>query len=100
MNYLSNAIKYGGRPPKLEIGVESRSDDRVAFWVRDNGAGFSAEQRKHLFIPFSRLSEVDTRGYGLGLSIVQRIVTKLNGEVWATSESGHGSIFGFNLPGA
>ncbi|HEY89978.1 MAG TPA: GAF domain-containing protein [Thermoflexia bacterium] len=99
MNYLSNAIKYGGRPPQLEIGVEPRSNGAVDFWVRDNGAGFSAEQQKQLFIPFSRLSGADTGGYGLGLSIVQRIVTKLNGEVWAKSEEGQGSIFGLTLPG-
>lgn len=99
MNYLSNAIKYGGRPPKMEVGAATHPDGKVDFWVHDNGAGFSAEQRKHLFIPFSRLSKVDTRGYGLGLSIVQRIVTKLNGEVWAKSSNGDGSTFGFTLPG-
>lgn len=99
MNYLSNAIKYGGRPPKLEIGVETRSNDAVDFWVRDNGAGLTAEQQKRLFIPFTHFSEVNTGGYGLGLSIVQRIVTKLNGEVWAKSETGQGSTFGLTLSG-
>ncbi len=99
MNYFSNAIKYGGRPPKLEIGVETRSNDAVDFWVRDNGAGLTAEQQKRLFIPFTHFSEVNTGGYGLGLSIVQRIVTKLNGEVWAKSEAGQGSTFGLTLPG-
>lgn len=98
VNYLSNAVKYGGDPPKIEIGVESHSENAVSFWVRDNGDGFPEERRKHLFIPFSRLSEVDTQGYGLGLSIVQRIVTKLEGEVWARSDDEQGSFFGFTLP--
>jgi signal transduction histidine kinase len=98
-NYLSNAIKYGGRPPRVEVGATPYTDGTVLCWVRDNGLGLTAEQRARLFIPFTRLNQVSAKGHGLGLSIVQRIVEKLGGQVAVESEGhGRGSVFSFTLP--
>ncbi len=99
-NYVCNAIKYGGEPPRVELGADSPPGGAVRFWVRDNGAGLSPEDRAKLFQPFNRLDRVDTKGYGLGLSIVQRITTRLGGAVGVESEIGEGSRFYFTLPAA
>lgn len=100
INYCSNAIKYGGRPPKVELGASIQPDDSIKFWVRDNGVGITAESQKNLFIPFTRLNQIEMDGHGLGLSIVQRIVEKLGGRVEVESDGvpGHGSTFSFFLP--
>jgi signal transduction histidine kinase len=100
VNYLNNGIKYGGRPPRLELGSERLPDSRIRFWVRDNGPGITPEEQDRLFRPFTRLDQADTKGYGLGLSIVRRIVEKLGGEVGIVSEIGQGSMFTFTLPAA
>lgn len=99
INYLSNAIKYGGQPPRLELGADVLPDGRVRCWVRDNGAGLTADEQRQLFVPFTQLSDLNTKGHGLGLSIVRRIVEKLGGEVGVESEVGQGSTFSFTLPG-
>ena len=98
LNYLNNAIKYGGTPPHLELGADEEDDGFIRFWVRDNGPGLSMIEQQQLFVPFTRLRNVDVEGYGLGLSIVQRIVTKLGGQVGVISELGKGSTFSFTLP--
>jgi signal transduction histidine kinase len=101
VNYLSNAIKYGGQPPRIELGAslltEDGTGDMVRFWVRDNGAGLTPEEQGRLFKPFTRLDQVRTKGHGLGLSIVQRIVEKLGGRVGIESDVGQGSTFSFTL---
>ncbi len=98
-NYISNAIKYGGRPPEIELGATYIQDDaQICFWVRDNGHGLTAEEQARLFTPFTRLAQVQVKGHGLGLSIVRRIVEKLGGEVRVESEIGRGSAFAFTLP--
>ncbi len=98
-NYLSNALKYGGRPPLIEVGADVVGD-RVRFWVKDNGPGISIEEQQRLFLPFTRLHQARATGQGLGLSIVRRIMEKLGGEAWVESEPGKGSRFGFTLPRA
>ncbi len=98
-NYLSNAIQYGGRPPRVELGATEQADSMVRFWVRDNGPGLTSEEQARLFIPFTRLDQVRAKGHGLGLSIVRRIVEKLGGQVGVESEIGQGSVFTFTLPG-
>jgi PAS domain S-box-containing protein len=98
-NYLSNAMKYGGKPPRLELGADTL-DGKVRFRVRDNGPGLTPEQQARLFTPFTRLHQVRATGQGLGLSIVRRIMEKLGGEAWVESEPGKGSTFGFTLPDA
>lgn len=97
VNYISNAIKYGGRPPRVELGATVEGNV-ARFWVRDNGPGIPKEKQTRLFNTFERLDQVRARGHGLGLSIVQRIVHKLGGSVGVWSEEGEGSIFSFTLP--
>jgi signal transduction histidine kinase len=96
-NYISNALKYGGEPPYVELGVTSLLDGRLRFWVRDNGKGLSPDAQAKLFAPFTRLHQVRAEGQGLGLSIVQRIVERLGGDVGVESEKGQGSTFFFTL---
>jgi len=98
VNYLSNGIKYGGRPPKLEVGYDDEENGYVRFWVRDNGIGISKEKQMELFNMFTRLDQAKAKGHGLGLSIVQRIVKRLGGKVGVESEEGAGSLFWFSLP--
>ena len=95
--YLSNAIRYGGQPPLLELGAEEQADG-TRFWVRDNGPGLDEGQRRRLFVPFARLHASRTRGHGLGLTIVQRILEKLGGTAGVESQPGQGSTFYFVLP--
>jgi signal transduction histidine kinase len=98
-NYLSNALKYGGKPPRLEVGATVLEDEKmVQFWVDDDGPGLSGEDQSSLFIPFTRLHTNRAKGHGLGLSIVQKIVEKLGGQVGVKSTLGQGSRFYFTLP--
>jgi signal transduction histidine kinase len=98
VNYLSNALKYGGQPPIVELGATLEDEQRVRFWVRDNGWGIPAEQLEQLFVAFERLDQTKIEGHGLGLSIVQRIMRKMNGEVGVQSTLGQGTVFSFTLP--
>jgi signal transduction histidine kinase len=98
VNYVSNALKYGGRPPHVQLGAELQGVGTVRCWVRDNGQGLTCEEQGRLFTPLTRLEQVQVKGYGLGLSIVQRIVHKLGGQVGIESELGRGSTFFFTLP--
>ena len=100
VNYLSNSIKYGGRPPLVELGGEAEEDGMVRFWVRDNGPGISPEEKNRLFTPFERLNHIRVDGHGLGLSIVRRIVENFDGQVGVESAEGDGSVFSFTLPRA
>ncbi len=96
-NYLSNAIKYGGRPPKIVLGATQLDSATAKFWVKDNGNGITSEQQARLFTPFERLTQTTIEGHGLGLSIVQRIVNRLDGKVGVESDDS-GSTFFFTLP--
>jgi len=110
VNYLSNAIKYGGEPPRLELGatlVTGNGSDpsgaggkMIRFWIKDNGVGVTPEERTRLFTPFTRLHQDRAPGHGLGLSIVKRIVKRLGGWVEVSSDGipGRGSTFSFTLP--
>jgi PAS domain S-box-containing protein len=101
VNYLANAIRYGGQPPRIQIGAHRVEQGMVRFWIRDNGRGISPEEQARLFVPFSRLGSGLVRGHGLGLSIVHRIIDKLGGDVGADSAGpGQGSTFYFTLPEA
>jgi PAS domain S-box-containing protein len=99
VNYISNALKYGGDPPRVELGADVPDSGPllVRFWVRDNGPGLSQAEKEKLFAPFTRLAHVRAEGHGLGLSIVRRIVEKLGGQVGVESEVGKGSVFYFTL---
>lgn len=96
-NYVSNALKYGGQPPRLEFGATPQTDGTIQFWLQDNGPGLTPEEQAVLFTEFTRLSKVQIKGHGLGLSIVRRIMDKLGGQVGAESEPGRGSRFSFTL---
>ena len=97
VNYLSNGLKYGGNPPRLELGA-APENGYIRFWIRDNGQGLSEEEQSHLFVPFTRISQARVEGHGLGLSIVQRIAEKCGGQVGVKSQIGQGSTFYFTLP--
>lgn len=97
-NYLSNGLKYGGQPPRLQLGGEAIAHNQARFWVRDNGAGLSPEDQTKLFQEFSRAHSPAIQGHGLGLSIVGRIIKRLGGSVGVESEMGQGSVFYFTLP--
>lgn len=97
VNYISNALKYGGAPPRIELGAEVAAAE-IRFWVRDNGQGFTAAQQAQLFAPFAQLEQGRGKGHGLGLSIVRRIAERLGGAVGVTSAVGQGSTFWFTLP--
>jgi signal transduction histidine kinase len=98
-NYISNAIKYGGRPPRVQLGA-AREDGQVRFWVQDNGNGLSPDDQARVFREFTRMADIRVEGHGLGLSIVKRIVEKLGGTVGVESAGGpgRGCTFSFTLP--
>jgi two-component system, sensor histidine kinase and response regulator len=100
VNLVNNAIKYGGQPPILNFGFEEEGKDSFNFYLQDNGNGLSKNQIELLFEPFTNLENSSSDGHGLGLSIVKRIISKLNGRVWVVSENlpGQGSRFCFTLP--
>ncbi len=97
-NFLSNALKYGGQPPCVELGASARSDGMLRFWTQDNGAGIPPEACTRLFIPDDPIGRPSHSGNGLGLPIVYNIVEKLGGQVGVESEVGKGSLFFFTLP--
>jgi two-component system, sensor histidine kinase and response regulator len=97
VNYLSNAVKYGAKPPVLYVGFDVYESE-VKFWVRDNGNGLTEEQQKRLFTPFTRLHRKQAEGTGLGLCVVESILRRLGGRVGVESKWGQGSLFYFCLP--
>jgi two-component system sensor histidine kinase/response regulator len=100
INLLSNAFKFtrGCNPAIVEIGCDEVEGESVLF-VRDNGAGFNMEYADKLFGVFQRLhSATEFEGTGVGLSIVQRVVQRHGGRIWARSEAGIATTFYFTLP--
>jgi signal transduction histidine kinase len=98
-NLLSNAFKFtrGRSPAVVEVQCEMVGDERV-FSVRDNGAGFDMRYANRLFGVFERLhTQEQFAGTGVGLSLVQRIVQRHGGRIWAESEVGRGATFYFTL---
>jgi two-component system, NtrC family, sensor kinase len=98
-NLLGNAWKFTSKQPisRIEVGSEQR-ENRLVYFVRDNGAGFSMEHAGRLFDPFQRLhAESDFPGTGIGLAIVERIVHRHGGRIRAESEPGKGATFYFSL---
>jgi len=99
-NLLSNAVKYSStqEQPKVEI-TSQQKDGEVIYQIHDNGVGFDMRYYKKLFGVFQRLhSAEEFSGTGVGLAIVQRIILRHKGRVWAQSELGVGSTFSFSLP--
>jgi PAS domain S-box-containing protein len=98
-NLISNAIKYGGENPRIEIDCYEK-DESVFYTVKDFGVGINFDEQENVFVEFSRLSRStgDAEGHGIGLAIVKRIIKKLGGVVGVNSKLGEGSVFYFSLP--
>ena len=99
-NLIGNAWKFTAKTENacIEVGGMQR-DNKTVYFVRDNGAGFDPEYAKTMFKPFHRLhSENEFEGTGIGLSIVDRIISNHGGEVWAEGGIGCGATFSFTLP--
>ena len=100
VNYISNAIKYGGPAASVELGATVLANQQIRFWVKDAGEGIAADKQLELFTQFNRLGTTKADGHGLGLSIVQRIVERLGGKVGYEAPPEGGSCFWFSLPEA
>ncbi len=103
VNYISNAIKYGGSPPRivLQAGPDPLHPGSILFSVCDNGIGVPANMQHKIFEEFSRVGGEQSEGHGIGLSIVRRIITRLGGRVGVTGNGSEpGSTFFFTLPAA
>jgi signal transduction histidine kinase len=101
-NLIANALKYSARRDgaRVEVGGRAEGAEQV-YWVKDNGAGFDMRYAEKLFKVFQRLHRAEEfEGTGVGLAIVQRVVARHGGRVWAEGNPGEGACFYFTLPAA
>jgi len=100
-NLLSNALKYSAKTasPRITIGSLEEQEGECGYYVQDNGVGFNMDYAGKLFGVFQRLhGDEEFEGTGVGLAIVQRIVVRHGGKVWAKGVPGAGATFFFTLP--
>jgi PAS domain S-box-containing protein len=99
-NLIGNAWKYTCKLGDASIEIGCVPDNPHIFFIRDNGIGFDMKDRDHLFTPFHRLHRgSEFPGSGLGLPIVERIIRRHSGRIWAEGEPGKGAVFYFTLSG-
>ncbi len=98
-NLLNNAWKFTRKNPTPCISVgKSHINEKDAYFIRDNGVGFDMRYAEKLFVAFQRLhSNDDFSGTGIGLAIVNRVIQKHGGQIWAEGEPGKGATFYFTL---
>jgi signal transduction histidine kinase len=99
-NLFDNAIKFMGSQtePRIEIGQRAGdTDGKAIFFVKDNGIGIAPEHRGSVFDLFHKLDR-DSKGTGIGLATVKRIIEAHGGRIWVESEAGKGATFCFSLP--
>ena len=99
-NLVDNAIKYGRRDGRVNIGARLADGNKIEVWVKDDGPGIPPDAIERIFERFYRVDKARSReagGTGLGLSIVKHIVQAHGGEVWAQSELGKGAEFYLTL---
>jgi two-component system sensor histidine kinase/response regulator len=99
-NLIGNALKYSAKRPQPRIRISGRVEDREAIYqVDDNGAGFDMRYADKLFGVFQRLHRTEEfSGTGVGLAIVQRIIARHGGRIWAQGTPDAGACFQFSLP--
>jgi light-regulated signal transduction histidine kinase (bacteriophytochrome) len=100
INLMSNALKYTRFTKKtvVDIGFTEREND-IVYYIRDNGSGFDMQHYDKLFGVFQRLhSQSEFEGTGIGLAIVERIISRHGGKIWAEAKVLEGATFYFSLP--
>jgi signal transduction histidine kinase len=99
-NLIGNAFKYSAKRAQPRISIDGRVEgEETIYGIEDNGAGFDMRYAEKLFGVFKRLHNVEEfPGTGVGLAIVQRIITRHGGRIWAQAEPDAGARFQFALP--
>lgn len=102
-NLIDNAVKYGGSPPRVDVSVAAKEDNKVTVSILDNGAGIPPNQRRKVFGRFIRLGselERSTPGTGLGLYLVRNVIKAIGGSIRVSDrEERSGTEFQVTLPG-
>ena len=99
-NLLANALKFTSKTngPRIEFG-SLEQDGKTVYYINDNGAGFDQSFAEKLFLPFQRLhSDQEFEGTGIGLAIVETVIRRHGGKIWAEGKTNKGATFFFTLP--